>query len=396
MHEEVITIIWLFAAAMIIAIVAHRLRLPYTVGLVLAGGGLAFTSFGAKFGLTRDLIFDVVLPPLLFEAAINIRWTELKKDLPLVFALAIPGTIIAAAVTAWGMHAAFGWPWQAALLFGSLIAATDPVAVIAMIKEYRLSGRLRLVVEAESLFNDGVAAVLFILVSTWALAPAAPDAMEAARTFLIEVGGGVLIGFAVGGAVLFIAGRSADHMVEATLTTLAAYGAFQVADSFGGSGVLATVTAGLVIGNFGILGEEPAFLQAREFVLGLWEFIAFIASSFIFLEIGLTAGHLPFEKLGLVSAVGIIALVLLGRAVAVYPICLGFTRTRWRVAPMAQHCLWWGGLRGALGLALALSLPESMPWRDAILAATIATVAFSIVAQGLTMKFLLQRMSQEL
>ncbi len=131
--------------------------------------------------------------------------------------------------------------------------------------------------------------------------------------------------------------------------------------------------------------------RGREFVLALWEFIAFIANSLVFLLIGLTVAGISFGRLGAKALVVIIALVLLGRALTIYPLCLLFVRSRWAIPMGAQHVLWWGGLRGALGLALALSLPPSLPFRDEILVATFGVVAFSVILQGLTMPPLLRR-----
>jgi monovalent cation:H+ antiporter, CPA1 family len=148
----------LLVAAIIVALVARRLRLPYTVGLVITGIALALLRIDRGVVFTHDFIFDVILPPLLFEAAINIHWKELRRDALPVLTLAIAGTILSAVIVAAGMVAVLGWPVRSALLFGVLIAATDPVAVIAMFKDIRVAGRLRLLVESESLFNDGVAA----------------------------------------------------------------------------------------------------------------------------------------------------------------------------------------------------------------------------------------------
>ena len=154
----------LLGLAILVALAARRLRLPYTVGLALAGAALAAFRVNAGLALTHDLIFDVVLPPLLFEAALNLHWSELKRDLAPVIALSTVGVALSACVVAGGMHAWLGWPIGSALVFGALIAATDPIAVIALLRESAITGRLRLLIEAESLVNDGAAAVLFTLI----------------------------------------------------------------------------------------------------------------------------------------------------------------------------------------------------------------------------------------
>src|ERR1700730_7920025 len=142
----------------------RRVHLPYTVGLVLAGMALYFSNVHIKLHLTKDLIFSVFLPPLVFEAALFIHWREFKKQLPVVTLLATVGVVLAAAVTAFGMHYALGWDWGSAVLFGVLIAATDPVSVIATFKESKVQERLRMLIESESLLNDGTAAVAFVAV----------------------------------------------------------------------------------------------------------------------------------------------------------------------------------------------------------------------------------------
>jgi CPA1 family monovalent cation:H+ antiporter len=391
-------IVGLLIVAIIVALLARRLRLPYTVGLVVTGIALALFRVDRGVVLTHDFIFDVILPPLLFEAAINIHWKELRRDALPVLTLAILGTVVSAVVVAAGMVFVLGWPVRSALLFGVLIAATDPVAVIAMFKDNRVTGRLRLLVESESLFNDGVAAVLFAVVLAWAQATDGLPVTTAGtvEALLLTVGGGIVAGLACAGAVIAAAWRTSDHLIESTLTTVAAYGSFLLAEHFHCSGVLATVAAGLLIGNIGVLAEGERGVisrRGREFVLALWDFVAFIANSLVFLLIGLAVAAISFGRLGITALVVVIALVLLARALTVYPLCLFFARSRWAIPIRAQHILWWGGLRGALGLALALSLPPATALRSDILVATFGVVVFSVVVQGLTMPLLLRKLA---
>ena len=385
----------LLAAAVIVAQIARRLALPYTVGLVICGIALALAHIKVGATLTHDLIFDAILPPLLFEAAINIRWSELKRDVVPVLVLAIIGTIVAAAVVAAGLAGLLHWPVASALAFGALIAATDPVAVIALFKDNRIVGRIRLLVESESLFNDGVAAVLFTLVLAWAQAGGGEQGGLGglAGTLALTVGGGIGIGLAVGAAATAVAGRLADDLVEGALTWVTAYGSFLLAERAHASGVLATVVAGLVIGNLRILrhaGAAADSAHSRRFVLALWEFIAFVANSIIFLLIGMAVARIAFRDLGLGALAEIIGLVLIARAVTVYPLCFLFRGSDRAIAMRDQHILWWGGLRGALALALALALPPGLALRDEILIAAFAVVTFSVIVQGVTMPLLLR------
>jgi CPA1 family monovalent cation:H+ antiporter len=203
------------------------------------------------------------------------------------------------------------------------------------------------------------------------------------------VAGGVLSGAVVAGALLVVAWRTDDHLVEITLTTIAAYGSFLLAEHFHMSGVLASLTAGLLVGNVGWMRALSE--SGRSHVLAFWEYVAFLANSVVFILIG---GHEAHQPINLVTgaAVAAVALVLAGRALAVYPLCALFSRTRVQIDYRYQHVLVWGGLRGALALALVLALPASVPERQQIIVVSFAVVAFSIFVQGLTMPWLIRRL----
>jgi CPA1 family monovalent cation:H+ antiporter len=388
----------LLIVAILVALAARRLALPYTVGLVVAGIALAWAKVPLGPKLTHDFIYLVILPPLLFEAAISIHWKELRQDLVPVLVLSTLGVVISAVVVAGGMVWLVGWALAPAIVFGVLIAATDPVAVIAMFKDLGVKGRLRLLVESESLANDGVAAVLFALALAWALAPqTSPGILSSVLALVTSAGGGIAVGLAVGAAAIALAGRTADHLIAAALTTVAAYASFLLAERFHLSGVLATVAAGLLIGNVTALGprlRNTFSAEERDFIMGFWEFAAFIANSVVFLLIGLAVASIPFAGLGAATLVVAILLVLLGRLLTVYPLCLMFAGSRWAMSLGEQHVLWWGGLRGALALALALSLPPSLAYADEIRIAAFAVVIFSVVVQGLTMPLLLRKLGK--
>jgi CPA1 family monovalent cation:H+ antiporter len=379
----------LFVSALV-AMLTRRVRLPYTVGLVLAGIALYFSHVYIKWHLTKDLIFTVFLPPLVFEAALFIHWQDFKKELPVVTLLATAGVVLAAAVTALGMHYVLAWDWGSAIVFGVLISATDPVSVIATFKESKVHGRLRMLIESESLLNDGTAAVAFVTV-LGVLAGGHETVISISVALFATIIGGVLIGGIIAYLFMLLAGRTPDYLVEITFTTLVAYGSFFAAEHLHCSGVLAALTAGLVVGNFRSSGSISA---AGRHALGpFWEYLAFVANSLIFLLIGTQEAQQHFRGLWVPVLVAI-ALVTLGRAAAIYPLCAIFARSRLKVNMRHQHVLFWGGLRGALALALSLSLPEDLPRRDIIVVITFAVVAFSVFAQGLTITPLLRGLGQ--
>ncbi len=382
--------ILLLLIASIVAILTRRLRLPYSVGLVAAGMALPLLPFAPKITLTRDLIFTGLLPPLIFEAAFYLRWKELRRDMPVIIVLATAGVALAAAVTTAGMHFLAHWEWLSALVFGVLIAATDPVSVIATFREANVQGRLRRLLEAESLFNDGTAAVGFGIAATLAAGSSlSGPAMTGTAVFMI--GGGLLCGALAGGLVLFLISTSKDHVVETACTMVAAYGSFLLADSLQMSGVLATLTAGLILGNLRSNGRFSE--RGREAVQTFWEYAAFVANSIVFLLIGM---HETSREFGSVwfAAVTAALVVLAGRAAAVYPMCALFFRSPLRVTGRYQHVLFWGGLRGALALALVLSLPDGVPRREEIISVSFVVVALSIFVQGLTVAPLLRALGE--
>lgn len=378
----------LLLVAALVAMASQRLRLPYSAGLVLAGIALAAVAPWSMPAMTRDLIFFVFLPPLVFEAAIQMPWRRLRRELPLLGALVTVGVLLAAGVVTLGMHWLLGWSWLGAGMFGVLIAATDPVSVIAAFKHTRVAPRLHLLVEAESLLNDGVAAVGFAILAAIAVGGATSAGgigVDLARTVI----GGVVCGAAIAVPLIWLAGNVEDRLVEVTLTQLIAFGSFLVAEYLHCSGVLATLTAGLIVGNWGFVG--PISDEGRRGVLAHWEFVAFSINSIIFLLIGGQGATMPI--LAVLEAAGIaVALTLAGRVATVYPVTLAFARSRLKVPWGYKHVLFWGGLRGALALALALALPPQVPERGAIIAVTFAVVAFSILVQGLTMGALIRRL----
>ena len=373
--------------ASLAAIVSRLLRLPYSVGLVLGGIGLALLPAGIALPLSRDLIFGIFLPPLIFEAALQLKWPLFRRDLPVTLVLAFPGVALSALIVAAGMRFLVGWGWTGAALFGVLIAATDPVAVIAAFKELKVGRRLSMLVESESLLNDGAAAVGFTMVAAIAAGDGVTP-LAVAGSFLWTVVGGVMAGLVVASTLLVIAWRTDDHLVEITLTTIAAYGSFLLAEHFGMSGVLASLSAGLLVGN---LGARVLSRAGRAHVLAFWEYAAFLANSVVFILIGGYEARQPIHHALIPAAIAVL-LVLAGRALAVYPLSALFAPTALKVEGRYQHVLVWGGLRGALALALALALPETVPQRHEIIVVSFAVVAFSIFVQGLTMPWLIRRL----
>lgn len=369
----------LLCIACVVAIVSRRIKLPYTIGLVLGGLLLAALGIEMPMHLSRDLIFSALLPPLIFEAAFHLKWRDLRPELPAAITLATIGVVLAAVTSSVILVFGAGQSWQTALIIGVILSATDPVSVLALLKQSKLPARIHRLIEAESILNDGTAAVLFSLIPLVVMGTATTG--QFAVAFLTAVTLGVLIGGAVGALLLFLGGRTDDHLVEIAVTTVAAYASFILAEEVHASGVLSTLTAGMIIGS---LGQRGSITQkGQEAAESFWEFAGFVANSIIFLLIG--SDLATWRSHGMASLIfWTIVASFAGRAIAVYLGCVPLRSTTSAVPRTVQHLLFWGGLRGALGLALALGLPQDTPSRDEIISAIFAAVAFSIVIQGLT------------
>lgn len=368
----------------VVAVAVRHFRIPYTVALVLAGLALSLRSpLGVE--LTPDLILSLFIPPLVFEAAFHINLGKLRENLTAIILLAVPGVvltmILVGAIVSWGV----GIPIELALVFGALIAATDPVSVVAIFRKLGAPKRLEVLLEGESLFNDGTAIVIFNL-AVVAYLTGEFDLLQSGVDFVRVAGGGLLVGLALGWLASRLIARIDDHLVETTLTTVLAFGSFLVAEQMlHVSGVLAVVAAGLVNGNIGPQGMSPT---TRIVVLNFWEYVAFLANSAVFLLIGLDI-ELPALLADLRHILWAIGAILVARAITIY----GLSRLGRGMPGAWRHVLYWGGLRGAIALALALSLsPQFGSGRETLIVMTFGVVLFTLLIQGLTMNGLIRRL----
>lgn len=365
-------------------------QIPYTLLLVIVGLGLAFVDV-RLVDLSPALILFIFLPPLLFEAAWNLKWSNLKQDLIPISLYAVFGVVISVGGIALGLNQLAGLSLTTALLIGASLSATDPVSVIALFRELGVPKRLTTLTEGESLFNDGMAVVAFsVLVSfslgSTELAPA-PIVLELVKVVGIGIGMGCLIGFGLS----YLTQRFDLPLVEQSLTLVSAYGTYLITEDLGGSGVIGVVTMGLILGNFGSrIGMNP---RTRIIVTEFWDFLAFFVNSIVFLLIG---DQIRFAVLGqnLQTIAITIGAMLLTRAVAIYG--FGFISNRLvnsQIPVPDQTVLWWGGLRGSVSIALALSVPASLPGREEVISTVFGVVLFTLLVQGLTMKPLLETLN---
>ncbi len=374
------TFMWLLLLAFAVSLFVEKLNIPYAPALAITGLVAGMFPVLTNATLSPHMLLNILLPPLLFEGALHLRASSLRHDMFPVAVLATIGTVAAAFATAWVMRKLLYLPWAACLTFGCLISATDPISVIALFRRIGAPSRLTLIIEAESLINDGMAAALYMAAIGSLRSGGALTAASIGVPLLIGALGGGAVGAGLGWLSSRIHSRLDDHLMDLTLTTLLVYGSYEIATALGVSGVIAVIAAGLVAGNTGLFGTMTE--KARESVLAFWEFAAFIANSLVFLLVGFTAAHYHWLNMPKVVLVAIVS-VLVGR-LTVYPLLWMSNRASTEVPRGWRHVLWWGGLRGALSMALALALPSSFPDRSKLVAAAFGVVVFSLVVQGLT------------
>lgn len=406
LSQELGFVVLLSIAAMV-AILIRRIRLPYTVALVVVGLFLSLFPNFLRFSVSSDLILAILVPPLVFEATLNIPWRRLKQDLVPVLLLAVGGTLIGTFIVGAIVQQSLDVTWSAAIAFGALISATDPVAVVAFFRSLGVSKRLAILVEGESLFNDGVSIVIFTLAVT-AMQAAVSEGGEmltlgdAAIEFIVVAFGGIGVGLFLGYIVSYIVLKNVDdHLIETATTVALAFGSFVVAEEFGlilgiedvhFSGILAVVAAGLMVGNIGSQNTSPTTKLTLD---NFWEFLTFVVNSLVFLLIGLEvqiAQMFPFVGAILVA----VAAILLSRLVVVYAMTAVHSRINpQRAIPVPyRHVMYWGGLRGAISLALALTLTGTTFGSDTALELRVMTfgvVLFTLLVQGTTVEKLINR-----
>jgi CPA1 family monovalent cation:H+ antiporter len=395
-HPE-LSLLLLLAAAALVAVLSNRARLPYAIGLVLAGLLLGNLLRYSGPHLSKELLFLVVLPGLLFEAAYQMHFADFWRARLSIMTLAVPGLVVATFLTAalvwWGVNwvSPGSLSYIEALVFGALISATDPISVLAIFRTLGVDKRLAVIVEAESLFNDGTAIVIFGIVL--AMASGTPLSAGGAVVEFVRVAGlAAVAGGVVGVAVGALLRSQEDPMIGITLTVLSAYGAFIVAELLGLSGVIACVVAGMITGTWGARnGKRGMGDAARAAVDAFWDYAAFLLNSFVFLLMGVEinlatlAHYLPQILIGWVA----INVARAAFVYAKYALMRAAGNESW---PLSwATVLTWGGLRGGLSMVLALSLPADFAHRDLILHMTFGVVLLTLLVQGLTIKPLLRR-----
>ena len=381
---------------------ARFIRLPTAIGLTILGAVTsALIIVASRFApalhihhLAKDFVdgldfkstlLDGMLSFLLFAGAFQIDWRDMRDGRWAILALASFGTVFSTLLVGFGLKGLVlltgpNMPLIWCLVFGALISPTDPVAVIAILKDAWLPPSIQATVATESLFNDGVGVVAFTILFAAATGQSNLTLGSAAELFMAQAGGGLVFGAAVG-AVAFIAMKgTSDYIAEVLLTLAAVMGGYALAQPLHVSGPVAMAVAGLIMGNQGV--QYAMSDSAKDYVVKFWEVVDEILNSVLFLLVGLEAIVVWHESRIMIVALATIPIVLLARLISVGTPLLVLYRIH-NLGRGTLPILWWGGLRGGISIALALSIPQG-PYQELILASTYAVVFFSVLVQGST------------
>jgi len=383
--DAIRAVVAMLSVAALAALVVARLRIPYSVTLVVLGLIAGVLLPRGTIQVTPELVLLVLVPGLVFEAALRLDLEHLRRTFGWIVLLAAPGVVISAVIVAFVLQAGIGLRFELGMVVGAMVAATDPVAVIATFRRLGVPRRLATLVEGESLANDGTALVLFAATVT-AISGHASVA-ETAQEVIVAVAASIGIGLVAGWLASRLIAMVEDHAIELTLSIAAAYGTYLLADGLGQSGIIATVVAGVVIGTHGrAVGLSPRALEALDVV---WELIAFLLTAFAFLLVGLAISVSDLINGADAILWGVIG-VIVARVVVVYGLVGGSARVigeraHWPKPPIAWlHVMFWAGLRGAVAVAMALSLPADFPQRALLQEVTFGVVLFTLFVQGTT------------
>ncbi|HEX6110025.1 MAG TPA: sodium:proton antiporter [Ktedonobacteraceae bacterium] len=416
-EAEIIVI--LLGVTLIVALTSRRLRLPYTLLLVLVGLVIGILPVFIEVHLDPNIVLFLFLPALLFEGAWNVEIEHLVADWLPVLLLAVPGLVLSLTLVAVVMHWGIGLPWLLALLLGAMVSPTDPVAVISLLRQLGMADRLRTIVEGESLFNDGLGAAAFqiiLLLLLTSLGQSATTTDTSALTTILNalwlMFGGLALGLAVGWIFALFLRLVDERLIEITVTFCVAYGVYILGEIIHTSGLLAVVGAGLVMGSYGRRTGMSEY--TRVGADAVWEFIAYLANSFLFLLVGIEIGETHFTN-SFPSILWALVGVIVGRVLMIYMLIPLHDLVARRLEDRAHRkqktqrflplpnsipstwrpLLVLSGLRGALSIALVLSLPTILSQRNLLIDTVFGVVLVTLLGQGLGLRILLPRWPEE-
>jgi monovalent cation:H+ antiporter, CPA1 family len=412
-QQNIELFVLLLVITLAVALISRPLRLPYTLVLVVVGLLIGLSPLFPDPHLGPNIILFLFLPALLFEGAWSVDIKHLSENWLSVFFLAVPGLLFSVLIVALLLHWGAGLPWLFALLLGAIISPTDPVAVLTLLRQLGLSERLRTIVEGESLFNDGVGAAIFALVLGFLLIPPEVPSLSfwmVAWEALWLMLGGLALGLLIGAVIARLLRFVDDYLIEMTVTVGVAYGVYLLGTILNTSGLLAVVGAGLVLGSYG--RRTGMSERTRQVTQDIWEFFGYLTNSFLFLLLGVQIGERNLIQA--LAGIGLaVAGVVIGRAVMIYSLLplhnalVIWLRQKRQLAlsPALSHLTplpsrWYpiflfSGLRGALSIALVLSLPSTLPGRELLQDVVYGVVLVTLLGQGIGLRLFLPHWRKE-
>jgi CPA1 family monovalent cation:H+ antiporter len=412
-QQNIELFVLLLVITLAVALISQPLRLPYTLVLVVVGLLIGLSPLLPDLHLNPNIILFLFLPALLFEGAWNVDIKRLRENWLSVFLLAVPGLLFSVLVVALFLHWGAGLPWLFVLLLGAIISPTDPVAVLTLLRQLGLSERLRSIVEGESLFNDGIGTTVFALVLGFLLISPGempPSFWTVVWEALWLMLGGLALGLLIGAVIAYLLHFVDDYLIEMTVTVGVAYGAYLLGTILNTSGLLAVVGAGLVLGNYG--RRTGMSERTRQVTQDIWEFFGYLANSFLFLLLGIHIGERNLIQA--LAGVGLaVAGVLISRAVMISTLLplhnalvIWARQTRrftllsalFHLVPLPSRwypILLFCGLRGALSIALVLSLPSTLPGYELLQNIVYGVVLVTLLGQGIGLRLFLPHWREE-
>jgi CPA1 family monovalent cation:H+ antiporter len=399
-HFVFISILNILILVFSVSLITQLFHLPYNVALVLGGLLASIVSSVSIPPFSPDFFLTLLLPPVIFQAASHIHLNELKKDSNIIFSYALIGTFLSSILIGFLTHVLFGLDLLEGLLLGTIISPTDPLSVIETLKNLGVDKRLTLIIDGESLFNDGVAVVMFTaIIKSFTTGVFTLSSVIIGIIYSVAIGivVGCIIGYLIYRVIVVLKIFSAitrarvdlDKFMLVTLTIIAMYGSYQIAELFHGSGIASVAFASIIISHFrsDILPQSDV-----EYVDTIWEFITFILSSVSFVLLGLNL-QISFLQKYIALILLTVLLVLATRAMSIYGISQIINFRKKILSRNWQTLIIWSGLRGVISIMLALGL-RNLPIQhvNEIIAITYGIVLFSILFQGITIGFVVEKL----
>ncbi len=359
------------------AILSEKLRVSYPTIMIVIGLVLSLPRIAGELSsipLDRNIILGIVVPPLIFEAAMRTQYETFRTVRKTVLILAVLGVILSAIFSGVALAISLGLPFAVALTFGVIVSPTDPISVVSILRRMKAPERLTTLLETEAYFNDATAVILYPIAISLTFSP-----LQSMSLFAYTFAGGVLIGLAVSGIAELLYRQITEPLAETSFTIAVIFGSYALAASLGVSGLVAVAIAGLYMGNRTM--HLAMSKETRETVTKFWDVATFLVTSFAFLLLGLKAdpsllvAFIPFIIVAFIA-------ILLARVFSVYPI-VGIARLLGERIPHSWvKVLATAGMRGVISVALALSLPTDFPHRDDLIAMTFGVALLSLIVQG--------------